>query len=146
LIAGTGCVISADDIVVYSLMPAEAGTAARIEGVNGLFSFRVSPYVETWRATSLNSAYADGTITATPYDPTANEPVETLRATSLKAYVQDGTLHVTGLTPGASWKVYTMTGVLIYQSTATGAETKTSLPTRGLYIVTDGKTTLKVVN
>jgi hypothetical protein len=84
-------------------------------------------------------------------DVTGNETVETWHATSLHAWTQNGTLHVAGLTPGASWKVYTMTGVLIYQSTATDAietlnPTSLSLPARSLYIVTDSKTTLKVVN
>ena len=68
---------------------------------------------------------------------------------TLKAYVQDGLLVVSGGTQGAALKVYTINGMLIYQSdtTQTGFETLFGciLPGRGIFIVTDGKETVKVI-
>jgi len=57
-------------------------------------------------------------------------------------------LYVSGLTAGTKWGVYNILGQLIYQGTATNnVEThgRASLPNRGIYLVTDGKTTLKII-
>jgi hypothetical protein len=138
LIAETGCAVTVDDIVIFGdFLPAQAGDAANTAGKNGHFNFRVSP------PQFNNSAYSECTIAAKPYDTTGTEAIP--QSGSLKAWAQSGTLHVTGLTPGAEWKVYMITGVLIYQSTATGSDAQTDLPAHGLYIVTDGITTVKVV-
>lgn len=74
--------------------------------------------------------------------------VETLHATSLlKAYAQNGVLHVSGLSAGQDWCVYNILGKLIYQGVDDGGGNATlPLPARGVYIVTNGKTTIKVVN
>jgi hypothetical protein len=75
--------------------------------------------------------------------------VEDVQAAQLKAYVEHGALYVSGLPVGADWKVYNILGSLIYQGkTLTGFQTLSGLPLpgRGVYIVTDGKTVLKVSN
>ena len=74
---------------------------------------------------------------------------EIAEPSSLTAYAQNGVLYVSGLTAGRKWGVYNMLGQLICQGTATtNVETHgcASLPKRGMYVVTDGKTTLKIMN
>jgi hypothetical protein len=68
--------------------------------------------------------------------------VETGRAPSLQAWVQHGVLNVSGLTPGQPYSVYNITGAPVYQ----GEQPETVLPARGIYIITDGKAVIKVVN
>ena len=75
--------------------------------------------------------------------PTGNDGV---RAASLKAYAQNGTLNISGLTPGDSLRIYDMLGILVYQGIAADTTVKIPLPTRGIYLVTNGKTVLKIVN
>ena len=67
---------------------------------------------------------------------------------TLKAWTVGGALYATGLTAGAPLSVYSLTGIQIYSGVALDAETQriASLPARGVYIVTDGKTVVKVVN
>jgi len=71
------------------------------------------------------------------------------------AWTQNGILYVDGLTPGTTWRVYSLTGALIYTGTATadkfpsigGAGVVTiTLPGRGIYIITNGSSTVKIVN
>jgi hypothetical protein len=65
----------------------------------------------------------------------------------LKAYVQDGTLYVSGLTAGRTLYIYNILGTLIAPSNSPeGGELAIPLPGRGVYIVTDGKETVKVAN
>jgi len=66
----------------------------------------------------------------------------------LKAYTKDGMLYVSGLPESATLCVYNVMGVLIYQGIASDVETQciASLPGRGVYIITDGKKMVKVVN
>ena len=64
----------------------------------------------------------------------------------LKAFTQNGILFVSGLTPGRSWSVYNVYGALIYSSIANAPTAEIPLPGRGVYIVTDGIKTLKIVN
>ena len=73
---------------------------------------------------------------------------------SLKAYVANGMLYVSGLAEGATLKVYNITGTLIYTTSPNPSERGeqfsplggVSLPGRGIYIVTDDKTAIRVVN
>jgi hypothetical protein len=136
LLQGTGFTVTPGDIVVFSFTPATAGDSALPAGTNGVFGFRVTP------SGTYGSAYNTGTITATRV---GNEGIAT---PSLKAWTIDGTLHVSGLTAGAPLSVYSLTGIQIYSGVALDVETQciTSLPARGVYIVTDGKTVVKVVN
>jgi len=55
-------------------------------------------------------------------------------------------LHVSGLTPGTSWNVYNILGTLVYQGVASSDKAEITLPGRGMYIITDSKTTVKVNN
>jgi len=77
--------------------------------------------------------------------------VETDNYPSLRAYVQNGVLYVSGLTAGMVWNVYNIQGNLIYQSdktTLTGFQTLLGfrLPGRGVYLVTDGKSVVKIIH
>jgi hypothetical protein len=89
--------------------------------------------------------------------PTAVENVE--HPNPLKAWTQNGTLYISLTAAGESSpvRVYSTTGVLVYQGITTGSDvagsdvthnvaTTIPLPARGIYIVTDGKTVIKVVN
>ena len=74
---------------------------------------------------------------------------EMIASPALKAYVQNGVLYINGLSPGSSLKVYNILGVLVYQGIAPsnspkGGEFVLSLPGRGVYIITDGKTAVKM--
>jgi hypothetical protein len=64
----------------------------------------------------------------------------------LKAYAQNGALFVSGLTEGQRWSVYNILGIQVYQGVAGSDKTEIVLPGRGIYIVTDGKDTIKVNN
>jgi len=66
--------------------------------------------------------------------------------TPLRAYAQDGILYVSGLTAGQSFSVYNIVGTTLYQGIASADKANLPLPLRGVYIVTDGKTVVKVVN
>jgi len=81
-------------------------------------------------------------------DPRGVGIEETQFITSLQAYTQNGTLYVSGLTGGKAWSVYNVTGRLIYQRIADeiGGMQTIPLPGRGIFIVTDGKKTIKVAN
>ena len=84
------------------------------------------------------------TVTATYRDAVANEQLD---AGQLKAWTQNGMLYVSGLTTGAEWRVYNLIGTLIYAGAGSDRLDATlPLPARGVYIVTDGKTVIKVIN
>ena len=86
------------------------------------------------------------TIVAAFRDPRGVGIEETQFITSLQANAQSGTLYVSGLTAGQQWKVYNITGTLVYQGIAGDEKAQITLPGRGIYIVTDGKKTIKVAN
>ena len=112
----------------------------------GAFSENIDYYVyaRSARNTNYNSGIAQVSSVIKVDDVTGIEQL-TIDNGQLKAYVQDGILYVSGLTIGQSWRVYNLIGTLIYQGIANGDVTL-SLPARGVYIVTDGKATVKVVN
>jgi hypothetical protein len=67
----------------------------------------------------------------------------------LQAYAQNGTLYVSGLTTGSTIYVYNTLGTLVYQTTPNPSgegELTIPLPGRGVYIVTDGSSVVKVAN
>jgi len=80
--------------------------------------------------------------------------VETDNYPSLQAYVLNGVLHISGLQQGKPVWIYNILGTLIYQADETltgfktllGFELEIPLPARGIYIITDGNTVVKVVN
>jgi len=111
--------------------------------------------LETYEATihDLSFAFDNGALITENEIPviiTAGNPagIEDLRSSNLKAYVENGVLYVSGLTAGQTWHVYNIAGTLIHQGVATsiGEWFACPLPTHGVYIVSDKKTTLKVVN
>ena len=63
----------------------------------------------------------------------------------LKAWVSNSHLYLKGLTIGKTVSIYTLTGALMYQNIATSEEAVIPLPTRGVYILNQGKYTIKVV-
>ena len=75
---------------------------------------------------------------------TASEDIKTLR--DLKAFTQDGVLYVSGIADGATLRVYNITGTLVYQGAAPADKAEIVLPARGVYILSDGKTVVKVNN
>jgi len=78
------------------------------------------------------------------YNTTGIEPID---AQTLKAYASDGILYISGLPAGQTWQVHSITGTLIDQGIADRGGTQTlPIPARGIYLVTDGHTTVKVVN
>jgi len=119
--------ISPDDIVIFTFIPANS------DGTNGHFEFRVTP------PESRVSAYNNGTITA---PPVANDPIIGI---DVSAWIHNGFLYVSGLTPGETWSIYNLSGVMIYTGIAVEAKQATSLPERGIYIIIQGKTVVKVI-
>jgi len=75
---------------------------------------------------------------------TASDDIKALR--DLKAFTQDGVLYVSGIADGTTLRVYNITGTLVYQGAASADKAEIVLPARGVYIVTDGKTVVKVNN
>jgi hypothetical protein len=67
------------------------------------------------------------------------------QAKVLKAWTQNGRLHVNGLTVGKPWSVYGISGALIRHSVADSDEAAVLLPERGMYIVTSGNESMKVM-
>jgi hypothetical protein len=111
------------------------------------------PFVKTDNDPSLHIRtfiMPAGHITvAVTFRPIKTAIAETLHTTSLQAYTQGGVLYISGLSQGSTWKVYNIFGTLIQQGMATeNVETlrATSLPHRGLFIITDEKTAVKVMN
>ena len=66
--------------------------------------------------------------------------------TPLRAYAQSGVLYVNGLTAGQKFSIYNIVGTSVYQGIANSDKAEVALPIRGVYVVTDGKNVVKVVN
>ena len=139
LIAGTGIVISPYDIVIlnYNFQPAISGDINNRNGTNGYFEFRVTP------PDIHTSAYNNGLIIATSYT-TGNEPFA--KISKLRTWKHGSTLHINGLTEGDILHVYNILGKQIYSGVAFGNTMEIPLPERGIYIVTDGKETIKIID
>ena len=116
---------------------------------------------DRWTTTSAGVTFADENAKETSFMMPANDVTveanyrdatgigeigETVETGELKAWVYDGTLYVSGLTAGQPWRVYNVMGTLIYRAAANANEITFPLPVRGIYIVSDGITTVKVVN
>ena len=65
-------------------------------------------------------------------------------ATPLCVWIRGELLHVTGLAIGELWSVYSVSGVLIYQSIAASGEADISLGVPGVYVVQSGKNAVKI--
>ena len=106
-------------------------------------------------STSFTMPARDVSVSSGYKDATGNEA---LPSGGLRAYVENGVLHVGGISAGQTWRVYTITGALVYTASPRSSEQLSpagsagaglfSLPlsTRGVHIVTDGRTAVKVVN
>jgi len=66
--------------------------------------------------------------------------------TTLAAWMQNGTLHVSGLTAGKSWSVYDVSGKLVSQGIANSEKADIPLFESGVYLVSSGDNTVKVIN
>jgi hypothetical protein len=64
----------------------------------------------------------------------------------LRAWMLNGTLHVSGLTQGQPWTIHNLSGVCLHLSIAEDEKATATLPERGLYIVTSGNRSVKVIN
>ena len=125
-----------DDITILSgFKSAVAGGISRSASEDVTFTFSVLP--DGVSGASLNS----GVIK----DWTGIDQL-TVDNGRLKACVQGGILYVSGLTVGVEWRVYNIMGALIHHNVANANETTLPLPVRGIYIVTDGKNVVKLIN
>ena len=70
----------------------------------------------------------------------------TVNNAQLKAWTRNGMLHISGLVVGQTWRVYNITGTLVYQAVADSGKAEVILPVRGVYILTNGITTVKIAN
>jgi hypothetical protein len=74
--------------------------------------------------------------------------VGALCATPLRAWVTDGVLYIKGLPIGQTYRIFTLSGVLIYQGIATGDPVETRLIASlqsGTYIIHSEIGVVKVV-
>ena len=71
---------------------------------------------------------------------------EVTQTAGLKAYVQDGVVYVNGQTAGNMLKVYNVLGATVYQRVTSSDTAEVVLPARGVYIVTDGISVVKIAN
>jgi len=68
-----------------------------------------------------------------------------LPANPLRAWIRDGLLYITGLTTGETVSIYAAGGALVYRSVATSDTVDILLKQQGVYVVTSGNNTVKVV-
>jgi len=130
------------DVNITTITPAIGGTEAIPDGIDGSFKFTVTL---TRDAATLTTVAVPGVIVATPYDNVSGIiNVETERAPSLQAWSREGKLHISGLITGEMLNIYSITGILVYQSIAVSDEADISLNTQGIYIVRNGGRAIKV--
>ena len=156
----------------YKDLPADATTyVVTVSGGTGNGSYEAGATVsitadaapsgkvfDCWTTASAGVTFANATAASTTFtmpsnavavaatykDAVANEAIQ---ADGLRAYAENGVLHVGGLAAGQTWCVYTITGVQIYRGVAGGGNNETlPLSVRGVHIVTDGRTAVKVVH
>ena len=68
------------------------------------------------------------------------------KSAALNAFGENSVLTVQGLVAGEPFSVHNAQGILIYRGVAKASEATVSAPVKGVYIVTAGDQTLKVVN
>ena len=79
-----------------------------------------------------------------PVTRTGNEQ-SIINTGQLKAWTVNGVLHVSGQTAGMPLNVYNLNGAPVFQGIAAGEKMDVVLPGRGVYIVTDGNQSVKVM-
>ena len=98
------------------------------------------------RAAENNNYHAGAATTSVTVTTDRLTGIEDLLlANPLKAWMRNGLLHVAGMVAGQPLSVYTAAGALVYQTIATSDETDIVLDVQGMYIVRQGKNTIKVV-
>ena len=80
--------------------------------------------------------------TIVEYTPTYTEYVE---ISTLKAYTSNGILHISGLQTGKPISIYSISGQLVYKGVAKAETEQIPLNVNGVYIVTSGNQTIKLV-
>ena len=70
---------------------------------------------------------------------------EDLLANSLRAWVRNGFLHISDLTVGETINIYSVSGVLVFHSIASGEEMDINLSMPGVYIIRAGSKTLRTI-
>ena len=107
----------------------------------GVNRSRVMLHVPAGRenAYRIASVWKDFRITSSPVS------VEGVEGSSLKALLTNGLLHIAGLQPGEAFSLYTVGGQLVYQGTAKSTSEYIPFPGRGIYILTNGRETVKVM-
>lgn len=122
-----------DKVTVHNLRD-EATTVPSV-GDGDVRFFLMPPFEALVRATFMSDVRT-----------TDNDVVEISRTASLRAWTQNGVLHVSVPAAGNLLRVYNLLGVPVYQGIGANETVKIPLPGCGIYIVTDGKQVLKIVN
>ena len=96
-----------------------------------------------------NKASTTFTMPASAVTVTANYEVATSVSDlqppdPLRAWTRNGLLHIEGVAPGELLSIFTASGALVYHSVATTPEADIALQEQGLYIIRQGKRTIKV--
>ena len=81
--------------------------------------------------------------TIVEYNSNGNENIQT---PTLTAYASNGILHINGIQPDKPLHIYNLSGQLIYKGIAKAAQESVPVAARGIYIVTAGGQTVKVIN
>jgi len=80
--------------------------------------------------------------TIVEYSYTGNERIPTQ---TLQAYAANGMLHITGVQSGAPVRVYNLAGQRVYNGIAKAETQQIPLNASGMYIITSGEQTVKVM-
>jgi len=110
---------------------------------NGKITF---PVTGGYLVTLSNPAILDGSVQQTFHVVNNTGINNILQEKTLAAWMQNGTLHVSGLTAGKSWSVYDVSGKLVSQSIANSETADIPLFESGVYLVSSGTNTVKVIN
>jgi hypothetical protein len=128
----TGVTVAADGKDGADVALATAKTKAFYEGLNWDFT-------NTWEI-------VEGTSFPTLKSVPTGVKYPKTDVNSLKASAFNGVLTVKGLVPGEKLNVYTALGQAVSGKTATSPEATISLPASGIYLVSSGNQTVKVIN
>jgi uncharacterized repeat protein (TIGR02543 family) len=94
---------------------------------------------------TTDTVFSEDTVIYARWIVTTSNP-EMSSVNPLRAWMSNGLLHVEGLTEGEAWSVYSVSGVLVYSSIATGGEADIPLKAQGVYIVQSGENSVKISN
>jgi hypothetical protein len=143
------------DIVTLTVIP-DAGyaldeiTVYMLDGSGNTVKTVVIPLNRSGNTFTFTMPGHHVSIVVTFRSTTGVEEIGRPQGSPLRIYVQNGVLYVNGLTTGQTWSVYNTRGVLVYQGivpdgATAGARHTLTLRGRGIYIVTSGARTIKIV-